>query len=89
MRVSKIYKTNLQNEKKVSWKDKKKDLVLLLGNSAINKNNILFRDVVTVLKLEGPNYNGPLSPHKNGGAQLYFHLMKSQKIGGGRAPLAR
>ena len=47
------------------------------------------RDVVTVLKLEGPNYNGPLSLLKNGGAQVYFYLIKSQKIGGARAPLAR
>ena len=49
----------------------------------------LCRDVVTVLKLEGPNYNGPLSPQKNGRAQEYFYLIKSPKIGGARAPLAR
>ena len=48
-----------------------------------------FKDVVVVLKLEGPNHNGPLSPQKNGGAQVYFYLIKSQKIGGARAPLAR
>ena len=50
---------------------------------------VLLRDVVAVLKLEGPNYNGPLSPQKNGGAQVYFYLIKSQKNGGAWAPLAR
>ena len=32
-----------------------------------------FKDVVVVLKLEGPNHNGPLSPQKNGGPQVYFY----------------
>ena len=54
-----------------------------------NRAYLVGRDVVAVLKLEGPNYNGPLSPQKNGGAQVYFYLIKSQKIGGARAPLAR
>ena len=47
---------------------------------------VLLRDVVAVLKLEGPNYNGPLSPQKNGGAQVYFYLIRSPKLEGGLGP---
>lgn len=43
---------------------------------------ILFRDVVTVLTLEGPNYNGPLSLKKRGGGRgAKYILKKSPKIG--------
>ena len=36
------------------------------------------RDIVTILKLEGPNYNGPFSPKKLGPK---YTLPKYQKIG--------
>ena len=43
------------------------------------------RDVVAVLKLEGPNYNGPLSPQKNGGAPSILLLNKIPKYWGAQA----
>ena len=33
--------------------------------------SIVYRDIVADLKLEGPNYNGALSPPKNGGGPKY------------------
>ena len=45
----------------------------------------LHRDVVAVLKLEGPNYDGPLSPQKMGGPSILL-LNKIPKKWGGLGP---
>ena len=45
-----------------------------------------FKDVVVVLKLEGPNHNGPLSPQKNGGGPSILLLNKIPKNWGGPGP---
>ena len=44
------------------------------------------RDVVSVLKLEGPNYNGSLSPPKNWGGPSILLLNKIPKNWGGPGP---
>ena len=45
-----------------------------MTHKALGTDNLSLhvRDVVAVLKLEGPNYNGPLSPQKNGGPKYTF-----------------
>ena len=50
---------------------------------------VLYKDIVAVLKLEGPNYNGLLVFKKNGRGQVYFYLISSPKIGGGGRPIRR
>ena len=65
------------NYKDYSYKDDTHISIYLL--------TYLSRDVVAVLKLEGPNYNGPLSPKKMGGPSILL-LNKIPKNWGGPGP---